>query len=92
MRDYARVKQRTEFEALAAGRCESVFALLISSRDASEFAQLAAQMSDDQVALQVQVQNTDSDRVRLVSVTASSTQPNFSAPFTASRLLYVEVR
>ncbi len=85
MRDYARVAQRTEFEALAAGRCESVLALLVSSRDASKFSQLAAQMSDDQIALQVQVKDTDSDQVRLVSVTATSTQPSLLATFTASR-------
>ena len=90
MQDFARVVQRSEFEALAAGRCESAFALMVSSRDESKFNQLAAQLSDDQVALHVQVKDSDVEQVRLVSITAQSTQPNLATPFTLSRLIYLE--
>lgn len=90
MQDYARVVQRSEFEALAATRCESALALLVASRNPSAFTQLIDQLSDDQMSMQVQIQETSSDKLRWVSVTAQPKQPSVVAPITVSRLIYLE--
>ncbi len=90
MRDYGRVVQRTEFEALAINRCQSVLALTSKSREPSEFNRWAGELSDDQMRLTAEVKEAGYDRLYLVSITATSKLLPYSPRFTVSRLIYME--
>lgn len=90
LRDYSRVVQRSEFEAIAATRCESALALLLSSRDTNQFNQLVSQLSDDSIQMQVQVQAAGHDQLRMVSVVAQPRQASLSSPFVVSRIMRIE--